>query len=480
MTAYHHESWADEADAWLAARDMTPGELWQWTGYAGHPSLWYLLIMPLAKLGLPYGSIKVLNWVFAVLAVSIIAQRGPWPRWFRVLIIFSYVFLYQYAVIARCYALFCLLLFSAASLYGDRWRKPVLLGTVLLLLANVTAHAFFLCGIVLLVWGLEAWRCGRLRGRVGAGLGLAAAGLILSFLQLKPPPEKASLFPYANWHSLSHLSTNVLFPKLPWRPEMFRHWLYSNPIAADFVVGIMVTISLAALVMLAASLLRKPGVLVFFIAAMGSLVYIFFFRYYGGDHHAALVLALCLFTLWIARGNEEQRWLPPRLDRISERCSRPAEKAAMLLIATGLIASVWTAGYYSLRDIQEAYSGSEEVAQFLRERPAGIMIAADHAPAAESISAYLGEPIWQLRAAAYQTYLPWNLSDQTLQDRIELNDQELFDAVQKQLHAAKEVWLITNRPLSEPRDFQLLFRNERIPFSDADEQYFVYRWLRWR
>jgi len=42
----HHEAWRDEADVWLAARDMGPRELFHWLGGAGTPGLWYTLVMP--------------------------------------------------------------------------------------------------------------------------------------------------------------------------------------------------------------------------------------------------------------------------------------------------------------------------------------------------------------------------------------------------------------------------------------------------
>ena len=50
----HHEHWADEAQAWLLARDLNPLELFRQMKYEGHPFLWNLILMPFAKLGFPY------------------------------------------------------------------------------------------------------------------------------------------------------------------------------------------------------------------------------------------------------------------------------------------------------------------------------------------------------------------------------------------------------------------------------------------
>jgi len=44
ITGYHHEPWADEAQAFLHARDFSISELiFEKLKYEGHPILWYFL-----------------------------------------------------------------------------------------------------------------------------------------------------------------------------------------------------------------------------------------------------------------------------------------------------------------------------------------------------------------------------------------------------------------------------------------------------
>src|SRR5690242_7219417 len=62
----HHEGWRDEADAWLAARDLPMGQWFSWLGGAGTPGLWYVLILPLARSGLPYLSMTLLHVGLAI------------------------------------------------------------------------------------------------------------------------------------------------------------------------------------------------------------------------------------------------------------------------------------------------------------------------------------------------------------------------------------------------------------------------------
>jgi hypothetical protein len=55
ITAYMHESWFDEGQAWLMARDLSPFQLWfHYIRYEGTPALWHTVLMIPAKLGFPW------------------------------------------------------------------------------------------------------------------------------------------------------------------------------------------------------------------------------------------------------------------------------------------------------------------------------------------------------------------------------------------------------------------------------------------
>src|SRR5687768_1864769 len=60
-----HENWSDEADAWLVARDASFLDLYHLTPEMGTPALWYLLLMPLAKSGMPIAAMEIANIVLA-------------------------------------------------------------------------------------------------------------------------------------------------------------------------------------------------------------------------------------------------------------------------------------------------------------------------------------------------------------------------------------------------------------------------------
>ena len=49
----HHEIWADEAQVWLLAKNLSVFELFKHLVNEGHPSFFYLLVMPFAKVFSP-------------------------------------------------------------------------------------------------------------------------------------------------------------------------------------------------------------------------------------------------------------------------------------------------------------------------------------------------------------------------------------------------------------------------------------------
>ena len=100
-----HEPWLDEAQAWQIARCISLKDLFTTrTHYEGHPPLWHLILMPFAKLGMPYEfSLKGVSFVISSISMGLIIFRAPFPKIVRYLLPFNYFFFYQYGVISRDY-----------------------------------------------------------------------------------------------------------------------------------------------------------------------------------------------------------------------------------------------------------------------------------------------------------------------------------------------------------------------------------------
>ena len=105
VAIFFHENWEDEAQAWLTARDCSPFELIGRMKYEGHFLPWYLIIMPFAKLGLPFKTVNIISWAITGLSAWLMLRYLPCKKYKRVMLIFTLPMVYLYPVVARCYCL---------------------------------------------------------------------------------------------------------------------------------------------------------------------------------------------------------------------------------------------------------------------------------------------------------------------------------------------------------------------------------------
>jgi hypothetical protein len=145
LTIHFHEPWADEAQAWLLGRDASLTALWgQLLHYEGQPGLWQTLVHLLTHLGLPYGLYGYVSGFLGLSASYLLVRYAPLPVFIRLLLPFTYYLCYQYAVIARSYALIPPLLFAIAIIFRRALEKPATVTFLLCLLAGVSVHGFLI------------------------------------------------------------------------------------------------------------------------------------------------------------------------------------------------------------------------------------------------------------------------------------------------------------------------------------------------
>lgn len=157
FTAFFHEPWYDEAQAWLIARDASYYDiLFDIPHYEGHPPLWHLILSIPAKAGLPFElSLSAIMLIFSALWVYLIMFRSPFCGLLKLLLPFTYYVFYQYGVIARPYVLVGLALALAAMFHSSRDEKPLRYILSLLLLCAVHAYGIIISGGLAAVWCLE-------------------------------------------------------------------------------------------------------------------------------------------------------------------------------------------------------------------------------------------------------------------------------------------------------------------------------------
>jgi hypothetical protein len=153
-----HEPWADEAQAWLIARDLGIGGILHQMGYEGSPPLWHLLLWGLIRLRLPYAALGAVSLALVAGGMYIWLRWSPLPAFVRLLVPFAFYYQYQYAVVSRSYALSTFLAFAAVALWRAKPVRAIPFGVVVALLVQTNLYGCMIAGGISCAF---AWECFR-------------------------------------------------------------------------------------------------------------------------------------------------------------------------------------------------------------------------------------------------------------------------------------------------------------------------------
>lgn len=378
-----HEPWFDEAQAWLIARDASYHDiLLVRPHYEGHPPLWWLLLSVPAKLGAPYEiGLKSVQFLRALLMISLLVFRCPLPAPVVALLPFTYFLCYQYGVIARPYALMVAAMFLSTITWKGRDAHPWRFSLSLALLCSASSFGIALaCGFAL-AW---IWRAVRDDGiprlltknpqRILSLSVLLAVGIVLTLLVVPrqnaialhdteiPLPQRAALaFLVLPSESLvTSLTPNTLLTtySLPWQ-----------------TIAICAPISLMIMAVLIHLARRRRSLPIFLLpAAMLSVCFVG----YAATHHEGILFAFLLCTVWLNHEVEPitaddipmpiRRWWRRRLSQVdgskSASIMRSLRFAVVLLLLGPSL--YWNAAAISC-DWAYDYSGSRALAEFIRD-----------------------------------------------------------------------------------------------------------------
>jgi hypothetical protein len=428
FVAAHHEMWRDEADVWLFTRDGNFAHLTDWTRHAGTPALWYLLVAPLARLGAAYWSQQVLHLVVIWAAAAIFLRRAPLPRATKLLALFSYYFLYEYAIVVRSYALTILLVAIAAAWHTSRAERPWRYALVLALLSNVNAHGFLLAAALALLFVIDT--------RQWKPAVLIAIGAVIAWLQVRAPADPMRVG-----------------AKLVFRPSGLL-WLFGDGLLPMVPIAAGVVVAAAILVLLTLTL---RGSRLFLWAALGALSALHSLVWIGGLRHAGFVLIIILVAVWISSD------AAPRY-----------EQATALLLNGALLISLAEGARTAILDVRLPFSGAKEMAHEIRR--AGLQdcpIAAHNLTQAEAVLAYLPpRTFWYAGLARDGSYMTWDVAfDRALDCPFPVAERRA-----QQHFGSRRDWLLlynVEMPDPEQHGFRLLYRTAE-PFEKTDERFWLY------
>ena len=394
----YHEVWRDEAQAWLIARDTPLKDLFQILKHEGHPALWFLILMPFAKAGLPVICLNYISWFFTAIAVFAIAFRAPFHLVTKCLVMLSPMFVYWYPVVSRSYAPVGCLLILMAILYPNRHKRTILYGVLLFCLINLHLMTAGIVGGILLidVWEIfKAYRAKKafsIKPYIGTLIGIF--GCLLMVLQLFGSPDTG------NW--------NVsIFDN----PALIEYRLYGEiftffPIFGHKHLLTVLAVLLFAFHIFAALylLIRKQwGALLIYSLEVLFIWYILIFVMPSGQK-PYLLFSTFLFVLWIV----------PQPDRSPETQSKTIRfHQAVHISLAFLFAVMCISGYPNTLayEITEPYTMGKATAEYLNQNctNSDILIFVDNAYE-PSVTAYLNRDlrVWDMTEGAFCSFPLWS------------------------------------------------------------------------
>ncbi len=156
ISMFFHEIWRDEARVWFVLNNNYDFKtLFDVIRLDGHLYLWYLILLPFAKMGASYISMQIVSVILCSAAVLFFLVKSPFNYLVKILFVFSSGIVYFLPVIARPYALIPLFIFLLAYLYSERHNKPYQYLTVLILLSQTHCLTWGLCIICSFVFLIE-------------------------------------------------------------------------------------------------------------------------------------------------------------------------------------------------------------------------------------------------------------------------------------------------------------------------------------
>ena len=352
FTISYHEKWADEAQAWLIARDLDLRTIWfHELRYEGSPGLWHTILWVAQHVfHAKYGAISYIGMAGATAGVALLIFKAPFPRIIRWPLAFTYFMVYQYAVIARPYTLLPLLAFGAAILFKDI-RHPERMTVVLVLLANLSVHGTILAGCFGLAYLIEAVRSWRtleagVRTRYQICVAVMALTFLFLFIVLKPPPDVEV---FAAKKEIAQLPADV---QAQINPSMVqRLTAVLSGALLDYLVPSVLFVALAG----AWCFIRCKFLT--FVLPVGTMIA--FYSFYGIAHHQGTVFIASIAAMWIAWPAAEEQ------DALKMR-ERWMTRGMIFLLLCLCAVNIWDAVVVIHHEYLYPYSGAEDAAKYLK------------------------------------------------------------------------------------------------------------------
>ena len=340
FTASHHEMWRDEIQAWLLARDSTSVfNLFAHLKYEGHPGLWHLCLMPLSRITDSPVIMQMLHLLITGVTVYLFVRYSPFNWFQKLLFCFGYLVLYEYAIVARNYALGLLLITVFCVLFKERYKRFIWVGCVLFLLAHTSVHALIVAIAIGIALCCEYVFSGRFlqslsqeietienKKTIWIGFALIGIGITTAVLQLNPPPDTGFAVAWNFNYEAKRVNDIVKLISrayLPVTRPVLGFWGSNILTTYAFFQTIQVPLCYFLILFSVLLFLKRPTALLTYLISTLGLLTFFYVKYHGSIRHHGFLFLTLLMCCWIYRdcsainlGKTEQQDTDSIVDRV--------------------------------------------------------------------------------------------------------------------------------------------------------------------
>ncbi len=479
IAALHHEMWRDEIQAWLLARDSSSVlELLANMKYEGHPALWHLCLMPLSRITASPIIMQAFHLLIAATTVFLFTRFAPFNKVQKFLFSFGYFALYEYAIVARNYAIGVLLITIFCVLYKDRHRRFVWIGIILILLAHTSVHALIVTiaiGIALICEYVYFYCCKKNelpenRQHIWIGFALIGLGITTAVLQLNPPTDTGFA---VGWHfkydmqRINNITKIITQAMLPLPRASMGFW--GSHLLNQYTLFQFIRLPLCYLIVLWCILrfIKHPTALLIYLIATVGLLTFFYVKYGGSIRHHGFLFFVFVLTSWVYHDCPEINLPFNSICIFAQRCFSFVFTCILIFHYLGGITAI-------TMDYRHIFSNGKRTAEFIKQQDMQeVLMVGDTDFAVSTVVGYLGKKeIYYPKGSRFGSFVRWDKARTHGVSNAKIVEASELLSTQ----STRDVLIIMNRKLAVEltEEYQLTLLKSFTGSTIGDEGFHLY------
>ncbi|MYB95859.1 hypothetical protein F4054_10630 [Candidatus Poribacteria bacterium] len=427
FTASHHEMWRDEIQAWLLARDSTSVlNLFANLKYEGHPGLWHLCLMPLSRITHSPVIMQMFHLLITSVTVYLFVRYAPFNWFQKLLFCFGYFVLYEYAIVARNYALGMLLITIFCVLFKERYKHFIWVSCVLFLLAHTSVHALIVTiaiGFALCCEYVFSSRVSKsLNREIGAigdkrplwiGFSLIGVGITTAVLQLNPPPDTGFA---VTWHlnydvqRVNNILKLISQAYLPVTRPISDFWGSNLLTTYPFFLTIQIPLCYFLMLFSVSLFLKRPTTLLIYLIGTFGLLTFFYVKYHGSIRHHGFLFLTFLMCCWIYQDSPTINFGKTEQEDSDSGAERVLNVAGTVILTLLLICHAIGGIIATRMEYRHVFSYGKLTAEYIKSQGMqDYLMVGQNDFAAVTVVGYLQKPkIYYPRGHRFGSFIRWD------------------------------------------------------------------------